>query len=154
MKNSQFPIFIDSTGKEIIVIGGGTIGTRRVNTLSQFNFSITVVSENITDEIRQLVEQDRVKYIQDTYDKKYIGNQFMVLACTDNREVNHEIGEIAKERKALVSVADNKEECNFFFPAVAINEQLTMGLVGSGNSHSVTKQAAAKLKEIIKNKKY
>ena len=81
----------------------------------EFDFDVTVVSSSITEEIRDFADAGRLTYIEGRYRPSYIDDQFMVIACTDDREVNRSIGFIAKEHGCLVSVCDSKEECNFFF---------------------------------------
>ena len=88
------------------------------------------------------------------YSSEQLAGCFMVLACTGDRAVNHKIGEDAKERGLFVSVCDNREECNFFFPAVEAGEEVTAGIAGTGENHGATKNAAAKVREIIEGKAY
>ncbi len=154
MENRVFPVFVPSDGKKTIVFGGGKIATRRVRSLMEFDFDVTVVSSSITDEIRDFADAGRLTYIEDRYHPSYIDGQFMVIACTDDREVNRSIGLIAKEQGLLVSVCDSKEECNFFFPAIAVNDEVTAGVVGSGKTHHITKRAAAEVRKIIEGKAY
>ncbi len=152
MKNRRFPIFVESEGKKVTVFGGGKIAARRIRTLCMFDFDIEVISPEILDEIKTLAEENKIRYICDVYREEYIDSQFMVLPCTDNREVNREIGIIAKEKGALVSVCDRKDECNFFFPAIAVNEDVTVGIAGSGNTHDITKKTAARVRRVIEER--
>ena len=154
MENRVFPVFVPSDGKKVIVFGGGKIASRRVRSLMEFDFDVTVVSSSITEEIRDFADAGRLTYIEGRYRPSYIDDQFMVIACTDDREVNRSIGFIAKEHGCLVSVCDSKEECNFFFPAIAVNDEVTAGIVGSGKTHHITKRAAAEVRKIIEGKAY
>jgi siroheme synthase-like protein len=154
MKNRYFPVFVPSEGKKAVVFGGGNIATRRVKTLLEFDFEITVIAPEMTKALRNLTANDRLTLITDIYKEEYLHDCYMVLACTDNRQVNKQIGDAAKKQDILVSVCDNRAECTFYFPAVAAGEEVTAGICGSGLSHSVTKRAAAKVREIIKGKAY
>lgn len=154
MENRVFPVFIPSDGKKVIVFGGGKIASRRVRSLMEFDFDVTVVSSSITEEIKNFADTGRLTYLADRYNPSYISDQFMVLACTNDREVNRSIGFMAKEQGCLVSVCDSKEEGNFFFPAIAVNEEVTAGVVGSGYTHHITKRAAAEVRKIIEGKAY
>lgn len=154
MENRVFPVFVPSDGKKVIIFGGGKIASRRVKSLMEFDFDVTVVSSSITEEIEKFADAGKLTYIDDRYAPTYIDDQFMVIACTDNREVNRSIGFIAKEQGCLVSVCDRLEECNFFFPAIAVNDEVTAGIVGSGKTHHITKRAAAEVRKIIEGKAY
>ncbi len=154
MKDRYFPLFVPAKGRKVIVFGGGNIATRRVLTLKKFDFSVTVVSPEFTDTLETLGKDGEITCIRDTYKPSYIDGQFMAIACTDERKTNRDIGICAKERGCLVSVCDSREECSFYFPAIAAGEEVTAGIAGDGSSHRVTKKAAAAVRKIIEGKEY
>ncbi|MEF9921499.1 MAG: bifunctional precorrin-2 dehydrogenase/sirohydrochlorin ferrochelatase [Anaerovoracaceae bacterium] len=154
MENKHFPLFINGAGKKVIVFGGGKIATRRINTLIDFDFEITVVSTELTDKLKELVSEKKITFIDSTYKSDYINNQYLILACTDDRNTNKEIGVVGKSKGILVNIADAKEECDFFFPAIAGNDEIIVGIMGNGQSHKTTKEIASKLREIIDRKVY
>lgn len=141
-RDRYFPLFVPSKGKQVVVVGGGAIAERRVQTLLQFDFSITVIAPHLTKTLQQLSEQSKFRYLPESYQKTQLEEAFLVLACTNDRTVNHCIGEDAKALGKHVSVADCRDECNVYFPAVIISEELTVGLAGDGNDHHKTKRAA------------
>lgn len=158
MDNRFFPLFIPTKDKKVVVFGGGNIGARRVETLLKFDFEVILVSRSLSPKILELRENSSLEIVQvdlETIDiEKFLEAAFLVVAATNNRDINKRIGEISKEHNILVSVCDAKEECDFFFPAVAVNDKLTMGLVGDGNSHHETSKAAKRLRKIIEDKDY
>lgn len=154
MENRVFPVFIPSGGKKVIVFGGGKIASRRIRTLMEFDFEVTVVSSSITEEIKSLGEDGRLTYLKARYSPELIDRQFMVLACTNDRETNRKIGLRSKEQGCLVSVCDSREECTFFFPAIAVNEEVTAAVAGGGKTHHITKRAASEVRKIIERKAY
>lgn len=78
----------------------------------------------------------------------------MVLSCTDDREVNRQIGLISKEENIWVSVADAKDECSFFFPGIGVNEKLTVGVSGDGTDHKAAARATRRIREILEKEDY
>ena len=159
--HDHFPMFIDTKGKKVVVIGGGNIAERRINTLANFNFNITIRSENISQRIQQLVDAGDIHYEQGRFDPEkpeqfadLFFDAYMVLACTDDRTVNQQIGLICKEHDILVNVCDAQDESTFWFPAIALNDELTMGLIGNGKSHETVRKAAAQLRHIIEERVY
>lgn len=79
---------------------------------------------------------------------------FLVLSCLDDRELNKKIGEYFRSRGVLVNVCDKREECDFFFPAVAVSDSISAGVTGTGSNHSEVRQAAARIREIVEKKEY
>lgn len=145
--SKKFPLFVDISTQKIVIIGGGNIAQRRLETLLEFNGNITLVSPDITEKIKSRLSD--ITYISDFYKKEYIYDAWLVLACTDNREVNRQVGIDAKENSAFVSVCDNKDECNFYFPAVAFEDDVTVGICGNGSDHKKTKQLAEKIRGVL-----
>ena len=63
-KKKYFPIFIDLSEKKIVVIGGGTIAGRRINTLCHFCDRVLVVAPEVTPVVEELVQQEKVTWIR------------------------------------------------------------------------------------------
>ena len=73
---------------------------------------------------------------------------FLVLAATDDEEVNRAIAAEARARGALANNASDCRDCDFFFPAVVLTEELTLGLTGTEEKHRAVKEAAARIREM------
>ena len=132
----KFPLFIDLKDKEVLVAGCGKIGGRRAEILKRFGARVTTV-DPICGSIKRKFED------------KDIENKFLVLACTDNKDVNKYIGGLCREKNILVSVADNAENSTFFFPALCQTDELCVGLVSNGDKHTLVKETAAKIRSIL-----
>ena len=64
MKSKRyFPMFVDLSDKNIVVVGGGNIATRRVKTLLQFTRNITVVAPKITPDLMELGKANQVHLV-------------------------------------------------------------------------------------------
>lgn len=157
--HDHFPMFIEARGHKVILVGGGTIAERRIHTLAKFSFEITVLSDRITENLRKLRDEGRIRYIPGSFDPEepaghadLFADACMVLACTDDRNVNSRIGAICKRRGIPVNLCDARDESTFWFPAIAASDELVMGLVGNGRSHETVKKAAAKLRRIIEER--
>ncbi len=149
-KKTHFPLFVETANRKVIIFGGGKIATRRCETLDKFGFDITLVAPKISTAILNLEMREKIKIKKLPFCESQITNQFMVLACTDDRLTNKKIGEIARSKNILVSVCDCKEECTFYFPAIAMGEDITVGIVGNGDNHALVKESAMQIRDVIK----
>ena len=77
----------------------------------------------------------------------------MVLAATDNREVNHAVFLEARREKMPVNISDCKEECSFYFPSVIKDGDIVIGVTSGGTDHKKTKQTADRIRSLIWNQK-
>lgn len=140
-----FPQFVDVRGKQILIAGAGIIASRRISTLAGFDVQIKVVAPKVSETVRGLAESGRVSLEERPFEEGDLPGADLVLAATDDREVNRRIGLLCREKGIAVNVADRKEECDFYFPAVIRKGDLIVGLTAGGKNHSL----AAKGKRII-----
>ncbi|MDO4301187.1 MAG: precorrin-6A reductase [Clostridia bacterium] len=150
IENLKFPLFIDISGKNVLVVGGGKIAVRRINTLLRFGANIKVIAPEF-----DITKVDgSVEYIKKEFeseDIEDIKNIFMVIGATNDREVNHSIYKLCSIKNIPVSIADCREECSFYFPAVCINNNLSIGIVSDGNNHKLVKNTAHKIRRMLDN---
>lgn len=148
MKNKIFfPIFVDLSKKKIVVIGAGTVAARRIETLINFTREILVVAPEINQKILDFNKRGLVKIIEKNYEASMLEHADMVLATTDNQELNQEIGRDCKERGILVNVASRKELCDFFFPGIVQKEEVVIGITASGKDHKKAKEIRERIEQ-------
>lgn len=142
-KFPRFPLFLSLEEQRVLVVGGGAIAARRVGVLLEFGASITVLSPSICPALEPLAGQ--FDWIEASYrglDQPYT----IIIAATDQREVNRQVGLDAAKAGIPVSVADRREESTFWFPAIVKSEQLVAGLVSTDGDHTAVKEAAGRLR--------
>ena len=66
---SYFPIFIDMTNRQVLVVGAGSVASRRVGVLEKFGAAITVIAPNTSEEIRKLADSRKIRLIEQTYEE-------------------------------------------------------------------------------------
>lgn len=139
----KFPLFIDLTGKKVVLVGGGTIAARRIATLRLFGCEIEVIAPELKCSAEGLIWKQRCYRTGD------LEGACLAIAATDSREVNHQIGVDAGNLGILVSVADCEEECTFYFPAICTGENLIAGVVSGGKDHHKTARAAKAIRRAL-----
>lgn len=141
MKNRYFPLYVDISKKDILVVGAGKIALRRIKTLLKFETHITVVGREVHPEIWSFAKaMDCIRVVQRQYEREDLAGRDMVLVCTDSGEVNREIAEICREKGILVNAADHKEQCDFYFPSVIMKDEIVIGINAGGENHRAVKE--------------
>ena len=141
--NLKFPMFVDLTGKKVLVAGAGRIGLGRVQVLQQFGAEVTLVAPDCSQ------VPAGVRYLKKIYEPQDLNGAFLAVAATDSREVNRQIGNDARSAGIPVSVADAREECTFFFPAGCLGGNLVAGVVSDGTDHCKTARAARAIRKCL-----
>ncbi len=126
-----FPFYIDIENKKCLVVGGGIVALRKVLKLLPFKPKITIVADEICDELNKIEE---VKILNRKFKDTDIDNAFMVISATDDNELNTHIFELCKSKNILVNTVDDKEKCGFIFPALVKKNSVTVGISTSGKS--------------------
>jgi len=147
-----FPLFVDMNGKKVLIVGGGKVAERRIKILASFGASITVISPKVTEYIERAASSNAIRLLKRNYESNDIItiNPFLVIAATNERQVNHAVMTEAESQNIYVSVADDRYECTFYFPAIAENDSYIAGLVSRiGDNHSGVKRTAEKIREVI-----
>lgn len=141
---AYFPIFIDIENVKVLVMGLGNIAARRINVLKNFGAEIFVITKEVKADMKNInieIKEFEADDIKDIYD--------IVIAATDNNEVNKNIIKEAKEKgiKYYNNISD-KNDNNFFFPAVIENNEAVCGLISkNGLNHKTAKKYA----DILRN---
>lgn len=151
---SYFPMFIDIEGKHILVVGAGKIALRRVQILLQFRACIKVIAKEIPKEQKEafhlLVSEGKIVLEEKAFEESDLTEAFfLVLAATNVKKLNHEICMLCRKRKILANTATDRTDCDFYFPAVAVQEELVVGITGDGSDHRKVAETAARIRKVL-----
>ena len=150
MEKAYFPMFVDISEKEILVVGGGKIAARRIRTLLDFTVHITVITPALDEKLRQYADLEKFRWVQRKYRESDITGSDkpdIVLAATGDTEVNAEIGRLCRSLGICVNVADKKEMCDFYFPSIVKTEEVVIGINSGGANPGATKRPREKIEE-------
>ncbi len=131
-----YPVFLNVLGKKAVIIGGGKVSERKALALIKAGACVTVVSPDLSEQLKQLKEKKLIHHISRLYQKKDIAKAFIVIAATDSLEVNTRI---SKDAGGLVNVVDVPPLCNFIAPSVIQRGPLTLAISTSGTSPALAK---------------
>ena len=148
-----FPLFFDIKGKRILIVGGGKVAARRSGILSSFGAQISVVSPNIVSELNDMFLRNEISYINRKYESGDVERfcPFLTIAATNDRETNALIAFEAKKNNVPVIVADCRNNCDCYFPAIAENETYSVGLISKNGNHRGVSIVAERIRGLLKD---
>lgn len=129
-----FPFFIEIKGKKGLIVGGGKIAAHKVNKLLPFEPSLTVVAPAI---LKELAENPALLCETRAFKDRDVEGKLFVIAATNDRRLNAHVAEICRAENILVNAVDDKEQCEFLFPALVKKGKLTVGITTEGASPQV-----------------
>ena len=135
-----YPVNLDIQNRKCLVVGGGSVGTRKVMTLLECGAVVTVVSSDVTGELLELAEKKMIELKRRPYDSFDIDGMFLVIGATDNEELNWQINRDAEHQNKLCNIADRPEACNFILPSIVNRGNLVIAISTSGKSPAFAKK--------------
>ena len=143
---NYYPAFLNISGKNVVVVGGGTIAERKVLTLIRAGAVVTVISPTLTKRLFREKEKKTIRHISRTYRKGDLRGSFLAIAATDIPSVN---SKVAREATSLVNVVDVPKECTFIAPSVVRRGSLTIAISTGGASPAFSKTIRKELEKTI-----
>ncbi len=136
---SFFPLYLDLTGKKILIVGGGKIALGKINVLLAFEPILVVVSPEGHEALQVLESHEQLIWHRKCYEESDLEGADLVIAATSNSEVNEQVFNDSNERHLLVNVVDDPAKCTFFFPAIVKRDDLVIGISSSGKYPALSK---------------
>ncbi len=138
-------IDLQSSQGHALVVGGGVIATRKVKSLVEAEFRITVVAPDVSEEIRLAAWTTVFERAFEETDVTSEPRPALVFACTNDRATNQEIGRIARREHIPVVVTDAQEESTFFTPAILRDGDLAIAVSTGGASPSIAREVRERI---------
>lgn len=123
-----FPVLINIRNQRCIVVGGGRVAERKIKTLLKYGAEITVISPEITENIKKLIERGKIKHIKRQYRKGDVKKAVLVVSATSDSKVN---AQIAKEAEFLINTVEGKNRTKgikYIVPAIFEMGELTVSI--------------------------
>jgi precorrin-2 dehydrogenase/sirohydrochlorin ferrochelatase len=135
-----YPANLDVQNRECLVVGGGSVGERKVKTLLECGALVTVVTLAATEHIQDLASEGRIKLETREYEFSDLEGKFLVIGATDNEALNEKVSKDAGERGLLCNIADRPASCTFVLPAIARQGDLMIAISTSNKSPAVARR--------------
>ena len=141
---SDFPIALHGERVTALIIGGGSVGTRKALALAEAGARVRVVSPVATPELEDAARLDQIILVREVYRQEQLERATLVIAATDSREVNAQIAVDANARGMLVNISDSPDEGNFHTMALHRSGEVTIAVSSGG-----VPGAAARIRDAI-----
>ena len=146
---SYYPIFLRLEQKPCLVVGGGKVAERKIKGLLAAGAKVTVVSPEVTPEIEKLSEEGKIKLHKRPYQPEDLKGAFLVIAATNNPQLQEKIAKEADSLGIPCNVVDQPELSSFIVPSVIRRGRLSLAISTSGASPAVARRIREKLEEIF-----
>src|SRR5512132_1770471 len=134
------------SGRRCVVVGGGDVGLEKVEGLLACDGEVTLIAPDAIEPLRDLADEGSIRWER----REYAGaadleGVFMVIAATDDTDVNIRVYDDAENRAMLVNVVDVPPLCNFILPAIIRTGPLAIAISTAGASPALAKRMKAEV---------
>ncbi|MFH2036925.1 MAG: bifunctional precorrin-2 dehydrogenase/sirohydrochlorin ferrochelatase [Candidatus Zixiibacteriota bacterium] len=154
MDYSYMPISISIEDRKILIVGGGQVALRKLETLLDFGADITLVAPEPDKKIEYFAESGRIRLEKRKYESPEASQYGIVISASDDIEVNKTVSEDSKKAGIPVNVVDNPKLCDFIFPAVLKRDCLTVSVSSDGRAPFLSGHLKMVLDSIFQEKRW
>lgn len=151
-RNELYPIFLKLHQLNVLIVGGGNVGLEKLSFMlkSSPNANVEVVATMFLPELEALVEKHpSVKLTQAKFKKKMLKKRHLVIACTDNLEVNKRVYDLSRKRFLICNIADTPPLCDYYLGGIVTKGNVKIAISTNGKSPTTAKRLREFFEEII-----
>ncbi len=143
------PLFHRLTEKKCLIIGGGSVATRKARLLMEANARVTVISPELDEELSQLAAENKIEHIERSFKLGDSRSYTLVICATNDPEINVQVSNDAQQNNIPVNVVDQPELCSFIFPAIIDRSPITIAVSSAGVAPVLSRMLRAKLETML-----
>jgi len=135
-----YPLFLKLDGSSALVVGAGAIASHKAEALLACGAEVTLVAPRIGHEVAELVSREEVILQRRGFSPADVDGKRLVIAATDDPEVNESVMQHCRTRGVLVNVVDDPARCDFFVPSVIRRGRVQVAISTGGASPALARK--------------
>jgi precorrin-2 dehydrogenase/sirohydrochlorin ferrochelatase len=146
---AKYPIFLELGGRRVVIVGGGAVAAQKAQALLAAGVRLVVVSKDVDDALAGLCQGTNAELIKSRYSKNYIAEAVLVIAATNDEQLNKQIYKDCQELEILCNVVDAPQLSDFITPAVVKRGDLQVAIGTEGHCPAYAGHLRKKLEQTI-----
>ena len=149
MANKYMPINISLENRRCLIVGGGDVALRKVETLLEYKSDITVIAPEPNDKIEYFAKKGELKLEKREYRSPEASDFGIVISASNKKDINARVSEDCRKAGVPINVVDNPPLCDFIFPAVVKRDILSVTVSTDGQAPFLAGQLRLILEDIF-----
>nr|CAJ31175.1 Siroheme synthase [uncultured sulfate-reducing bacterium] len=134
MKHKYMPVSISMSNRSSLVVGGGAVAVRKVESLLDYDTHVTVVAPQVQEKLEYFADRGMIRLEKREYRSPEAADYGFVISATGDTALNRQVYEDATGSGVLVNVVDDPPHCDAIFPAVLRRDCLTVAISTDGRA--------------------
>ncbi|MET1257847.1 bifunctional precorrin-2 dehydrogenase/sirohydrochlorin ferrochelatase [Flagellimonas sp. DF-77] len=150
-RNTLYPIFLKTSQLEILIVGGGNVAEEKLHflTKSSPDAKVTLIAPFVREATLTLAKAFNVEIIEQRYDANLLYGKHMVIATTDDPQVNEQVYQDCRKLNILVNVADNPPLCDFYMGGIVNKGHVKIAISTNGKSPTTAKRLRQFFEQVL-----
>lgn len=144
---SLFPMFVKLEGRQVLVVGAGTVGEPKIAGLLETGARIHVVALQASPAVQDWAREGKIELELRAFSPQDLAGAFLAIVATNSRALNERVYCEAQARGVLCNVVDVPDLCDFFYPAVVHRGDLQIAVSTAGQSPSLAQKIRHQLEK-------
>lgn len=144
-----FPVFLDAQDLDVLIVGAGEVGARKLELILKSPARVTVVAPWMCNTVLGYADHPQVTLVQRKFEHEDLNKADMAFVATDDEQLNANIYQLAKEAQVLVNVVDNTPLCQFITPSIIDRSPVTIAMASGGVAPVLLRYLRQKLESVI-----
>jgi precorrin-2 dehydrogenase/sirohydrochlorin ferrochelatase len=140
---------MDLRGRAVLVVGGGSMAERRVESLLEVGATVTVVAPDVNDTLQALAHSGSIRLLPRKFAESDLDGALIVISATDDPATQEQVAAAARTRGIPVNTVDQPRLCDFIVPAIVRRGDVIVAISTSGKSPALAAALRAKLEGVI-----
>ncbi len=144
-----FPLFLKLQDRPCLVVGGGEVAARKTQQLLKAGAQVTVLALEIASSFEKTCQENDIVLKKQGYDPALLEGIELVIAATDNNNINKQVARDALAKSILVNVVDDPDSGSFIMPSVVDRNPVMIAVSTGGASPVLARLLRARLETLI-----
>ena len=141
----QLPVFLNLKRSSCLVVGGGVVAERKVRLLLRAGAAVTVVARDLTKDLARFRDAGRIVHHRGAFTGRLLAGMRVVIAATDDDEVNQKVSRTAEDGGILCNVVDDRASSSFIVPAIVDRSPVIVAIGTGGNAPVLAQQLKSRI---------
>jgi len=146
----RFPLFVNLDKLPVLVVGGGDIAERKINLIIKANANVEVLARKFSPSVEQLISKKKLKKIKKSLDISSLDKNYsLIIAATDNKQINKKLFNFATKNNILINVVDQPELCTCTFGSIVERGDLVIAISTGGSAPVFARNLREKFETLL-----
>ena len=129
-----FPAFLNLKDKSCLLVGGGSVASRKADSLLAAGARLTVVAPELDQKLKQYADSGQITHRDGRFLAEDVNGHWLVVNATGDAQVSNEVFNAANNAGVFCNSVDDQSRCSYVSPAIIDRSPVVVAVSSGGNA--------------------